>query len=162
MNRILVLEKNHHKDSLSGLLNEAGFSITQADSRHKVIDLLEMKRFHILLIGLDLLEVQLEELCIQVRKISSIPIIIVTVNPSIKVLVTISSGCRRLSNQNQQLADRISYGNGLLRINTSHKKVCIAKQKVNVTSSEYKLMLVLASHPNRIFNREELIEKIYG
>lgn len=51
MYRILVYEMNHHKDSMSGFLNEAGFSITQADSRHKVIDLFEMKRFCILLIG---------------------------------------------------------------------------------------------------------------
>jgi two-component system, OmpR family, response regulator ResD len=60
------------------------------------------------------------------------------------------------------LASRISYRDGELMIDTNRKEVFIRGEAVSLTPAEFKLLLILARHPDRSFSREELIEKAFG
>jgi two-component system OmpR family response regulator len=49
-----------------------------------------------------------------------------------------------------------------LKIDKDARRVYINNQEIILTQKEFELLLYLASHPNRVFNREELFEKIWG
>jgi Response regulators consisting of a CheY-like receiver domain and a winged-helix DNA-binding domain len=50
---------------------------------------------------------------------------------------------------------------GLL-IDKPSRKVTIHDEEAALTSKEYELLLLLASHPNRVFEKEELFERVWG
>ncbi|MGO4540241.1 response regulator transcription factor [Paenibacillus sp. 2TAB19] len=50
---------------------------------------------------------------------------------------------------------------GLL-IDKPSRRVTIHDNESSLTSKEYELLLLLASHPNRVFEKEELFERIWG
>ncbi|MCR6545530.1 response regulator transcription factor [Dehalobacterium formicoaceticum] len=49
-----------------------------------------------------------------------------------------------------------------LRIETEARRVFMNEQEVNLAHKEFDLLLFLAKHPNRVFGREELFEKVWG
>ncbi|WP_344672427.1 response regulator transcription factor, partial [Tetragenococcus solitarius] len=49
-----------------------------------------------------------------------------------------------------------------IRIDQSAHKVFVLEQEVIFTNKEFALLLFLAEHPNRVWNKEELFEKIWG
>lgn len=57
--------------------------------------------------------------------------------------------------------DNIVQIRGLL-IDKSARRVTIHEKEAMLTSKEFELLLLLASHPNRVFEKEELFERIWG
>lgn len=51
--------------------------------------------------------------------------------------------------------------NGLV-IDKLSRRVSVHGQEVTFTSKEYDLLLYLATHPNRVFTKDELFERIWG
>nr|WP_206529669.1 response regulator transcription factor [Brevibacillus sp. SYP-B805] len=49
-----------------------------------------------------------------------------------------------------------------IRIDKMSRKVFVNETEVPLTSKEYDLLLFLALHPNRVFSKDELFEKIWG
>lgn len=49
-----------------------------------------------------------------------------------------------------------------IRIDKMSRKVFVNEREVSFTSKEYDLLLFLAIHPNRVFGKDELFEKIWG
>lgn len=49
-----------------------------------------------------------------------------------------------------------------IRIDQTAHKVFVLEQEVIFTNKEFALLLFLAEHPNRVWNKEELFEKIWG
>jgi DNA-binding response OmpR family regulator len=49
-----------------------------------------------------------------------------------------------------------------LLIDPQTRLVTISDQEINLTSKEFDLLWLLASHPRQVFSREQLLEKIWG
>lgn len=49
-----------------------------------------------------------------------------------------------------------------LRIDKESRRVFTNGQEVNLAQKEFELLLFLAQHPNRVFGREDLFERIWG
>lgn len=49
-----------------------------------------------------------------------------------------------------------------IRLDKASRKVFVNETEVLLTSKEYDLLLFLAMHPNRVFSKDELFEKIWG
>jgi DNA-binding response OmpR family regulator len=49
-----------------------------------------------------------------------------------------------------------------LEIKPSTRSVKYANKEVLLTFKEYELLLLLAKNPNRVFTREELLERVWG
>ena len=56
--------------------------------------------------------------------------------------------------------DILSYYN--LSINLEKAQVLLDKNKINLTNKEYNLLLLFMKSPGRVFNREELLNKVWG
>jgi DNA-binding response OmpR family regulator len=51
---------------------------------------------------------------------------------------------------------------GPLMINSTERTVLSKDTPLSLTPKEFDLLLLLACHPNRVFSREELLEKVWG
>lgn len=51
---------------------------------------------------------------------------------------------------------------GPLMINSTERTVLSKDTPLSLTPKEFDLLLLLARHPNRVFGREELLEKVWG
>jgi DNA-binding response OmpR family regulator len=51
---------------------------------------------------------------------------------------------------------------GFLMINSTERTVLLKDSSLRLTPKEFDLLLLLARHPNRVFGREELLEKVWG
>lgn len=132
----------------------------------------------LMLPGLDGLEV-----CKKVRETSMVPIIILTAKgeDSSKVLgleygaddyltkpfnilelkARIKAILRRVSvSENISTSSIITVGE--FTINTLGRKVSIKNKEINLTAKEFDLLLLLVINKDKVFSREELLEKIWG
>jgi DNA-binding response OmpR family regulator len=51
---------------------------------------------------------------------------------------------------------------GFLMINSTERTVLLKDSPLRLTPKEFDLLLLLVRHPNRVFSREELLEKVWG
>ena len=51
---------------------------------------------------------------------------------------------------------------GILKIETAKCRVVVEKDEINLTSTEYKILLMLAQKPGHVFTREQFINNIQG
>ena len=51
---------------------------------------------------------------------------------------------------------------GELEIDLEKRKVSLAGQRVELTSKEFDLLVLFASHPGRAFKRDELLDQVWG
>ncbi|MFF2888170.1 response regulator transcription factor [Paenibacillus sp. NPDC057967] len=71
-----------------------------------------------------------------------------------------------LSRYERLTADKSSLGQHIqirgLTIDKEARRVTIHDEEAMLTTKEYELLLLLASHPNRVFEKEKLFERIWG
>jgi two-component system alkaline phosphatase synthesis response regulator PhoP len=63
---------------------------------------------------------------------------------------------RKESNQQEKIES------GDLVVNAGSYKVLVKGQEVKLTASEFKILYYLASHPGRVYSREQLLNKVLG
>lgn len=49
-----------------------------------------------------------------------------------------------------------------IRLNTKSHKVFSFDQEINLTTKEFELLKFLMKHPNQVFNKEDLFERVWG
>ncbi|MGG0670822.1 response regulator transcription factor [Lederbergia citrisecunda] len=67
----------------------------------------------------------------------------------------------RLTKGPQSTSDEILEVNDI-RLNTKSHKVFSFDQEINLTTKEFELLKFLMKHPNQVFNKEDLFERVWG
>lgn len=49
-----------------------------------------------------------------------------------------------------------------LKINPKSRRVFLADEEINLTTTEYDLLLFLSSNPDQVFSKEQLLDRIWG
>ncbi|SJM54395.1 MtrAB system response regulator MtrA [Gulosibacter sp. 10] len=141
-------------------------------------------RFHEVDPDLLLLDVMLPgmdgiEICTRVREASGVPIIMLTAkSDTTDVVRGLEAGAddyivkpfnpqeliarikTRLRSTPRENSESIRIGD--LTINVSAHEVLRDDEPIGLTPLEFDLLLTLASEPNKVFSREELLEKVWG
>ncbi|NIK75528.1 DNA-binding response OmpR family regulator [Paenibacillus castaneae] len=125
------------------------------------------------------------EICRQIRQTSNIPILMVTAKKEdIDKIRGLGLGAddyitkpfspselvarvkAHLARYERLTADKAERDESIrirgLVIDKPSRRVMIHEKEAMLTSKEYELLLLLASHPNRVFEKEELFERIWG
>lgn len=68
----------------------------------------------------------------------------------------------RNANQNQQSDEDKPLVIGRLNINQKTHQVMFKNQELDLTATEFELLFHLASHPNQVFSRSQLLESVWG
>ncbi|WNQ13199.1 response regulator transcription factor [Paenibacillus aurantius] len=184
MKTILVVDDEEKiRDVVVSYLRKEGFRTVEAATGTDALR--EMDRTSVDLIILDLMlpDRDGEQLCQTIRMRDSVPILMLTAKASennrirglslgaddylIKpfdpreVVARVRAILRRTDDR-ELLADRLSFRDGHLVIDSLKHKVFCQGEPVNVTPNEYKLLLALAKYPQRHFTREELVDLVLG
>lgn len=168
---------------VSSYLKKEGYATLEASNGSEALQYLNNETVDLVVLDLMLPDMSGEEICQRIRQAHRIPILMLTakikeedlinglalgaddymLKPfSPRELVMRVKTILRRSGEGELLAELITYNKGELKIDANKQEVFVYEEGVNLTPNEFKLLLTFARHPNRIFSRDELIEKILG
>lgn len=184
MHTILIVDDEPKiREVLVSCLEKEGYRTVEAETGREALDVMKQKSADLVILDLMLPDLSGEQVCVQIRKLTSVPILMLTAKISeedrvrglsigaddyvlkpfsIRELAARVRALLRRSQENTLLADRMEFGEGELVINTLQHEVYVKNIPVSLTPNEYKLLLILARHPERTFTREELIGRVLG
>ena len=186
MKRILIVEDDPviaqvQKDYLQA----SGYAADAAATGDEGLRMALQGGYDLIILDLMLPKTDGFEICRQVRRAFDIPILIVSarkedvdkihglglgaddymVKPfSLAELVARVkahlSRYERLVGKGEQKADELRIRG--LRIDKPARRVYVNETEITLTSKEYELLYFLVTHPNRVFSKDELFQKIWG
>lgn len=184
MQRILIIDDEHKVlEIVEAYLKKDGYAVFTAETGKKALEVFRSKNPDLIVLDLMLPDLSGEELCRIIRAESRVPILMLTaksheedrisglsmgaddylVKPfSPRELVVRIRAILRRAAVSEPLSDTMEFSGGRLRMDTIRHQVYKCDQLVNLTPSEYKLLVLLASNPGRAFTRDELITKSLG
>lgn len=171
------------REILSIYFKKEGFKVIEAADGAEALVQIQAGKPDIILLDIMMPVLDGLEVCKQVRKISDIPIIMLTAKDSDddrilgleigaddyiskpfntrEVVARVKAVLRRtnasMSGQNKQV---LEYPN--LMINLSEYRVVAFGRQITFTAKEMELLWCLASNPGIVFSRNQLLEKIWG
>lgn len=180
---LVVDDEEKIRDVVVSYLKKEGFQTVEAATGNEALCALQSKAVDLVILDLMLPDMDGELVCQTIRKINSVPILMLTAkvseNNRIKglsigaddyltkpfdpreVVARVRAILRR-TDDSHLLADRLSFNHGHLEIDSLKHTVFCHGEPVNLTPNEYKLLLALAKYPQRHFTREELVDKVLG
>ncbi|MCX7794346.1 MAG: response regulator transcription factor [Thermodesulfovibrionales bacterium] len=164
-------------------LEGAGFKVIHAPDGKRGLEEFLSKSPELVILDLMLPDIPGEEICRTIKEREDIPVIMLTaksseeerirgfnlgaddyvVKPfSPKELVLRVQALLRRYKKSESSGKVMSFNNGLLIIDERSYEVIKENKPLNLTPTEFKLLLVLASSPDRVFTREELVRRALG
>jgi len=184
--RILVVDDE--KTIVKGLkfsLEKEGYEVLAAFDGAEALSLFKKENPDLIVLDLMLPEVDGFEVCRRIRKGSEVPIIMLTARgEDIDKILGLELGAddyvtkpfnpreltariKAILRRSQLPAGRDQIGMQVIRlqdlqIDLFQRKVRVRDKEVDLTSKEFALLSLLASHPGRVFSREKLLEHVWG
>ena len=183
MRILLVDDEKKIITVLKAYLQQEGFQVSTAINGLIALTMFKENPFDLLILDLMLPGMSGTEICSEIRKISSVPIIMLTAKVEEEdrirglsigaddyitkpfspreVVARVRAVLRRTNNETSPLADTISYDNGLTIDNIQHE-IRLHDQTVSLTPTEFKILGALAKNPGRVYSRGQLVEIVQG
>lgn len=187
MRTILVVDDDKEITQLTSIYLQAeGFQIEIAHSGSEALRILDTTDVHLMILDVMMPTISGIEVCQRVRGTSTIPILMLSAktedvdkilglmtgaddymmkpfNP-LELIARVKSLLRRSFDYNAESktkAEGILSIHGL-EINRLTHKVTVNGNEVSLTSREFEILYLLASHPGRVFNAEDIFHLIWG
>ncbi|RJE84296.1 DNA-binding response regulator [Paenibacillus sp. 1011MAR3C5] len=191
MYKVLVIEDDvMMSNMLSMYLQEEGYIVKQAYRGNDGLQLADSFDPHLVLLDLMLPDMDGIEVCAQIRSVSQVPIMILSMKSEVSERVqALKTGaddylCKPFSMH--ELTARVEalirrshtvFGESAaqvaaasmtveeeepIQLDVERRLILVRGQLVETTFSEYELMKLFLAHPGKVFSREELINAIRG
>lgn len=124
------------------------------------------------------------EVCQQIREFSDMPIVMLTAKSEdmdkilgleygaddyitkpfniLEVKARIKAIIRRTGKKKDQKEDGKLVVKGDMKIDCESRRVVIGDREINLTAKEFDLLELLATHPNKVYSRENLLNLVWG
>jgi DNA-binding response OmpR family regulator len=183
--RILIIddERSVH-EVVRAYLEREGFVVYGATNGREGLELALSKRPQLVVLDLMLPDISGEQICRQLRDRSDVAILMLTAKSSedqrveglqlgaddylIKpfspreLVARVRAVLRRMGEGEMPLVELLRFDAGRLEIDSVRHEVRVAGAPVELTPSEYKLLLALAQYPGRAYSRFELVNRVEG
>ena len=182
--KILLVDDDPNIRQLVDLyLEKEGFEVSMADRGDTALKLFHQSPPNLMLLDLMLPGMDGWQVCREVRKTSNIPIIMLTakdetfdkvlglelgaddyiVKPfDMKELVARIKAVLRRFQQPESGGENKELAFPGLTVNLSQYAVSFMGRELEMPPKELELLYFLASHPNQVFTREQLLEQVWG
>jgi DNA-binding response OmpR family regulator len=180
--RILTVEDDERiRTSVKLALEDEGWQVDEAETGEDAISRFGREPTDVVLIDIMLPGIDGFEVCRSIRRVSDVPIIMVTARADTHdVVAGLEAGAddyltkpfapKELSARIRALLRRArptTPGNprlrfGDLEIVPQEGVVTRNGEPVHLTKTEFRLLVELANHPGTVFSREDLLEKVWG
>ena len=182
-NKVLIVDDDANIAELIKVNFESeGFDTVTASNGREAVDKFHAEAPSIVIMDVMMPEMDGWEACREIRKTSNTPIIMLTAKGETfdKVLglelgaddymvkpfepkeltARVKAVLRRTENQEKTSDKSLNYKN--LSINISNYELKVNGSIVELPPKELELLYFLSSNPNRVFTREQLLEKVWG
>ena len=181
MNPILVVDDNEQiVDILSQYIKKEGWPMLAARTGEEALDLFDAAGPSLILLDIMLPGIDGLEVCRRIRRVSSVPILMITAkdedadrilgldigaddyivkpfSPG-EVMARIRAVLRRIPAAEEKETLVV----GELSIHLPSLSVALSGHKLNLTRREVELLYTLASAPERVFTRDNLLTMVWG
>ena len=180
--KILIADDDSNISELISLyLMKEGYDTQKAKDGREALKLFQSYNPDLIILDIMMPEMDGYEVCREIRKTASTPIIMLTakgetfdkvlglelgaddymVKPfDTKELVARVKAVLRRLDKPETNAKKISYND--LTINMSNYSVTYMDNNIEMPPKELELLFFLSSHPNQVFTREQLLNQIWG
>ena len=189
MNKILIVEDDKNiQDILAFNLERNDYQVFTTESGAEAIEILKEEED----ISLILMDVMLPKMngfdcTVEIRKFTNIPIIMITaledesnvlkgfecgVNDYVikpfsirEVLARVKTQLRvmnEFSKNSKELKDNKFIKINNIELNTIKNSVVVNGKENELTNTEYNLLMFFYNHPNKVFERKQILEKVWG
>ena len=181
---LLVEDERKLRELVRSYLERAGFTVLSTESGAEALSLAASASPDLLVLDLGLPDVSGETVAREVRGSGHIPILMLTAKSSEEdrvaglelgaddyvtkpfspreLVLRVQAILRRGSSSGGLDQDTTSYGNGTLVIDEPRRIVKVRGSVVELTPTEWGILLALASVPGRVYSRFELINRVRG
>ena len=182
-NKVLIVDDDEHIVELIKLyMDKEGFDTVTANNGKKAVELFKSEAPAIVILDVMMPEMDGWQVCREIRRVSNIPILMLTAKGETfdkvlglelgaddymvkpfepkELLARVKAVLRRSDTKESNAENEIVFPN--LTINLSNYELKINGNIVEVPPKELELLYFLASNPNRVFTREQLLEEVWG
>lgn len=187
MQKVLVVDDDSHiREVVCFALEKAGYQVFEAENGKQALNLFACASPDLLVLDIMMPELDGTEVCREIRKLHNTPIIFLSAkSDDVDMIVGLELGgddymtkpfsprqlvarikavLRRtqaplLTKSNEEGA---TINSGNLSIDAERFKAYWLHSELVLTATEFKLLEVFAAKPDKVFSRDELIERAYG
>ncbi|HBW12953.1 MAG TPA: DNA-binding response regulator [Proteiniclasticum sp.] len=184
MNLLIADDHKQITSILSDYAKKEGYTVMIANDGKEALSLFSRNTFDLVLLDVMMPEMDGFQVCREIRKTSSVPIIMVTArgedferimgldmgaddyivkpfSPG-EVMARIRAILRRISPDPKESQDKniLIYDN--LTINIEEFTVLIEAESVSLTKKEIEILYTMAKNPNKLFTRDNLLNSLWG
>ena len=183
--KILVVEDEEKiLEVVTSLMEKQGYEVYQAEDGKEALEIFNNNEISLIILDLMLPDISGEEICMKIREKSRVPIIMLTAKiDEVNLLRGLDIGAddyitkpfslmelvarvkvilRRSSEELKPLYKYNSFQKGDLYIDVESNIIKKKNELLNLTQSEWKILLSLLKYPKKVFTREELITIALG
>ena len=180
---LVVEDETKLRDLLRSYFEREGMVVLSTASGSEAIALAQHGRPDLVVLDLGLPDVPGEDVAQELRTFVDVPILMLTAKSaesdrirglelgaddymtkpfSPRELVLRAQAILRRGRESAPRADRSSYGDGKLFIDEARREVLVDHTPVDLTPTEWNLLVALATTPGRVYSRFELINRTRG
>lgn len=182
--KILIVDDEAPMRELLQLhLKKEGYLVDEATNSMDAIKKIEKTFYSIVLLDVMMPEIDGFEACERIRKISQVPIIMLTARTQTldkvkglkigaddyltkpfeqeEMLARIEAVLRRYGINDRESRGDTMYFNGLVMKKEAHQVFYLEKE-LSLTPKEYSILELLLSNRNRVFSRDDILELVWG
>lgn len=185
---ILIVDDEPDISELIGMyLDKEGFSFRTAATGAEAVRLVAELQPQLIILDVQLPDIEGYELCTQLRKTTTVPIMFLTCKDTetdmvvglsvggddfvskpfrpVALLARIKALLRRSkigSPGKERAVDNAWLGEGAVRINTLSHEATLDGRKVELSTKEFQLLSLLMSHPKQVLSSDQIMERVWG
>ncbi len=181
--KILVVDDDQNICELLRLyLEKEGYNVVLAHDGKKALEEFDRENPDLILLDIMLPELDGWQVCREIRKKSQCPIIMLTAKGEVfdkvlglelgaddyvvkpfeakEVVARIKAVLRRMGKNNNDTVKEVKYDK--LSINLTNYELKVNGVQIDTPPKEMELIYHLASNPNRVFTRDQLLDEVWG
>ena len=165
-------------------LEEAGYRVLHFEKGKDLLQTAMTERPLAVILDLGLPDTTGEELCQEIKELGDIPVIMLTSKASEEERIAgfalgaddyvtkpfsprelvwrVKALLKRTGREDLSGAAPLAFNDGQLLLDGQSYHVTFRGEQLNLTPTEFKVLFTLASAPQKVFSREELVEKALG
>ncbi|MCA9386736.1 response regulator transcription factor [Candidatus Dojkabacteria bacterium] len=174
--KILVVEdEDTIREVEKAYLSRAGFSVDEASDGKSALELFSKNKYDLIVLDLNLPEIDGINVCKEIRKLSQVPVIMVTARvEEIDEIIGLEIGADDyikkpfspsvLIARVQSILRRTGHEvieTGGLSIDPERMIIAIKGKEIELTTTQFNILYTLAKRPGKVFTRSEILDYAY-
>ena len=187
MKKVLIVEDDQELINLLNIhLSDLECQVTSESNGRKGLETAQNNQFDLIILDLSLPEMDGLEVCRNLRKVSTVPIIMLTAKSeeidrvlglelgaddyitkpfSVREFIArVKAIFRRTESQNQSQTEKvqpiIEFED--LSIDIDKRKVIVRDERIELSPKEFELLSLMASNPGKSYSRSDLLQLVWG